>query len=86
MIRRPPTMISMTDADIQDVRDLVAQQKAAHETRQKVLLKMKKLSDASDPVAEDSTTATLFRQLTDKVREYDERHKRMGIPPGKSSS
>lgn len=85
MIRRPPTMIPMTDADIQDIRALVAQQKAAHETRQKVLLKMKKLTEVPDPVAEDST-ATLFRQLTDKVREHDERHKRLGIPPGKSSS
>ena len=86
MIRRPPTMIPMTDADIQEIRALVAQQKAAHETRQKALLKMKKLSEALDPVAEGSTTATLFRQLTDKVREHDERHRRLGIPPGKSSS
>lgn len=86
MIRRPPTMIPMTDADIQDVRALVAQQKAAHDARQKVLLKMKKLTELPDPVADDPTTATLFRQLTDKVREHDERHRRLGIPPGKSSS
>lgn len=79
-------MIPMTDADIQDVRALVTQQKAEHETRQKVLLKMKKLTELSDPVAEDPATATLFRQLTDKMREHDERHKRLGIPPGKSSS
>ncbi|KAG8213564.1 hypothetical protein J3R82DRAFT_10219 [Butyriboletus roseoflavus] len=86
MIRRPPTMIPMTDEDIQDVRALVAQQKAGHETRQKVLLRMKKLAELSDPIAEASATATLFRQLTDRAREQDERHKRLGIPPGKSSS
>ena len=79
-------MIPMTDADIQDVRALVAQQKSAHETRQKVLLKMKKLAALSDPVAQDAASATLFQQLTDKVREQDERHRRLGIPPGKSSS
>jgi len=87
MIRRPPTMIPMTDADIQDVRALVVQQKAAYETRQKVFLKtMKKLPDLSGSITEDLTTTTLFQQLTDKVREHDERHRRLGIPPGKGSS
>ena len=79
MIRRPPTVILMTDTDIQGVRVLVSQQNSAHELRQMVLFKMKKLRELSDPVADDSTTATL-RQLTDKVREHDERHKRLGIP------
>jgi biotin synthase-related radical SAM superfamily protein len=69
-------MIPMTDADIQAVR----------EARQKVLSKMRKLTELPVPVAEDATRATLFRQLTDKVREHDERHRRLGIPPRKSSS
>ena len=79
-------MVPVTEADIQDVRAFVAQLKAAHEARQKVLLEMKKPTELSDPVAEVATTATLFRQLTDKAREHDERHKRLGIPPGQSSS
>ena len=86
MIRRSPTMIPMTDADIQDVRDLVSKQKTLHETRQKVLLKMKKLTELPDPVAQETATASMFRQLTEKVREHDERHRRLGILPGKSSS
>ena len=79
-------MIPVTDADIEDIRTLVSQQKATHETRQKVLLKMKKLTEHPDPVAQDTVTTTMFRQLTDKVREHDERHRRLGIPPGRSSS
>ena len=40
----------------------------------------------SDPVAQDAATAMLFRQLTDKVREHDERHRWLGTSPGKPPS
>lgn len=76
----------MTDADIQDVRALVAQQKTKYQARLNMLLQMKKLTEHSDPVTEDSATGTFFRELTDKLRDHEERHRRLGIPPGKSSS
>lgn len=79
-------MIPMTDSDIQDVRALVAQQKSEYDARQKVLLRMKKLSELSNPILEAPAATTLFKQLTDKVREHDERHRRLGIPPGTNSS
>lgn len=81
-------MIPMTDADVQDVRALVAQHKAAHDVRQKLNSKLKSLAESLDPIGvpDQATTAALFRQLADKARERDERERRLGIPPGQRSS
>ncbi|KAF8557475.1 hypothetical protein OG21DRAFT_1505210 [Imleria badia] len=87
MIRRPPTMIPMTDADVQDIRALVARHKAANDVHQKALSKLKTLPESPDPiVVPEATTAALVRQLADRARERDERQRRMGIPPGQRSS
>ncbi|KAJ7091209.1 hypothetical protein C8R44DRAFT_891607 [Mycena epipterygia] len=41
MIRRTPTLISMSDLDVQDVRDVVAKQK----TDSALMLKMKRMAE-----------------------------------------
>ncbi|KAJ7076320.1 hypothetical protein B0H15DRAFT_864110 [Mycena belliarum] len=41
MIRRSPTLISMSDLDVQDVRDLLAKQK----TDSALMLKMKRMAE-----------------------------------------
>ncbi|KAF9219629.1 hypothetical protein BS17DRAFT_789091 [Gyrodon lividus] len=81
MIRRPPTMIPMNDADVQDIRELVAHQKAQYDQKQKTLLHMQKIAER--PLAEDDPAAMAFlRQLSDRAREREERNKRLGILPG----
>ncbi|KAF9231456.1 hypothetical protein BU15DRAFT_56107 [Melanogaster broomeanus] len=85
MLRRPPTMIPMSDADVQDIRELVAHQKSQYDQKQKTLLHMKKIAER--PFAEDDPAAMAFlKQMSDRAREREERNKRLGITPGQSSS
>ncbi|KAJ7187998.1 hypothetical protein C8R46DRAFT_1053309 [Mycena filopes] len=49
MIRRTPTLISMSDLDVQDVRDVIAKQK----TDAALMLKMKRMADNPTMDAED---------------------------------
>ncbi|KIJ67980.1 hypothetical protein HYDPIDRAFT_107538 [Hydnomerulius pinastri MD-312] len=78
-------MISMSDSDVQDIRELVAQQKAQYDQKQKTLLQMKKISER--PFTEDNPAAMAFlKQMSDRAREREERNKRLGIPPGQGSS
>ncbi|KAJ6499057.1 hypothetical protein C8R45DRAFT_102474 [Mycena sanguinolenta] len=66
MIRRTPTLISMSDLDVQDVRDVVAKQK----TDSALMLKMKRM--AENP-AMDNEDMEMLDQL--KAR-YGDREKR----------
>ncbi|KAG2119902.1 uncharacterized protein F5147DRAFT_767364 [Suillus discolor] len=73
MIRRTPTMIPMSDADVQEIRDLVADQKSRFEAKQKTLLAMKKV--AEHPIQpNDPETLPWFQLLV------AERNRRLGIP------
>ncbi|KAJ7346865.1 hypothetical protein DFH08DRAFT_869612 [Mycena albidolilacea] len=66
MIRRSPTLINMSDFDVQDVRDVVAKQK----TDSSLMLKMKRM--AENP-AMDNEDMEMLDQL--KAR-YGDREKR----------
>ncbi|KAF8210548.1 hypothetical protein K438DRAFT_1809883 [Mycena galopus ATCC 62051] len=66
MIRRTPTLINMSDLDVQDVRDVVAKQK----TDSSLMLKMKRM--AENP-AMDTEDMEMLDQL--KAR-YGDREKR----------
>lgn len=73
MIRRTPTMIPMSDADVQEIRDLVVDQKSRFEAKQKTLLAMKKV--AEHPIQpNDPETLPWFHLLV------AERNRRLGIP------
>ncbi|KAF7361677.1 hypothetical protein MVEN_00511200 [Mycena venus] len=69
MIRRTPTLINMSDLDVQDVRDVIAKQK----TDSALMLKMKRM--AENP-AMDNEDMEMLDQL--KAR-YGDREKRADV-------
>ncbi|KAH7929836.1 hypothetical protein BV22DRAFT_1029015 [Leucogyrophana mollusca] len=84
MIRRTPTMIPMSDSDVQDIRTLVAEQNARYEKKQKTLLQLKKVAERP-PHEDDLQSLMLIKQLeSEHVRE--EKHKRLGILPEQTAS
>ncbi|KIK09924.1 hypothetical protein K443DRAFT_671240 [Laccaria amethystina LaAM-08-1] len=65
MIRRNPTLIPMNDLDVQDIRDMVAKQKAD----QQLMQKMKRLVESPEILKEDfNLMAELRGSIKDKVR------------------
>lgn len=64
MIRRSPTLISMSDLDVQDVRDVLAKQK----TDSALMLKMKRM--AENP-AMDSEDMEMLDQLKARYGDRD---------------
>jgi len=84
MIRRTPTMIPMSDDDVQEIRERVAEQKAQFEAKQK---KMSALKKAVDEHNLNEHNMPMLKNILATTR--DERHKRLGIPgpgPGASGS
>jgi hypothetical protein len=80
MIRRNPTLIPMSDLDVQDVRDLVARQKADTHNQHKAMAKMKRM--AEKPL--DDEDIQLFAQLKDVVtglKALREKEARVGVTP-----
>ncbi|KAJ6500135.1 hypothetical protein C8R47DRAFT_1110576 [Mycena vitilis] len=71
MIRRSPTLINMSDLDVQDVRDVVAKQKVDSA----LMLKMKRMAENPALEAEDME---MIEQL--KAR-YADRPEKRGIRP-----
>jgi|ERR1700722_17708431 len=63
MIRRSPTLIPMTDVDVQDVRDLVAKQRADTQAHHKAMARMKRLAEKQV----DEEDVQWFAQLKDVV-------------------
>ncbi|ESK96570.1 hypothetical protein Moror_6790 [Moniliophthora roreri MCA 2997] len=76
MIRRTPTIIPMTDNDVQDVRDMVAQQKAEIAHEKEMAEKMKKLADVPDMQSEDFSMLEEMKQAKAKQQEKE---RRLGI-------
>ena len=77
MIRRTPTLIPMNDSDVEDVRILVAKQKADGDRKQRAMARMKEM--AGRPM--ENADERFLRQLKDVAQE-----KRLGIQKGGSSS
>ncbi|KAF7977733.1 hypothetical protein HWV62_2804 [Athelia sp. TMB] len=67
MIRREPTMIPMSDADVQDVRDLVATQTAEAQRNHRLIAQLKTVAAESTP-------------QKDQDKDRLERDRRLGIP------
>ncbi|KAK7005740.1 hypothetical protein R3P38DRAFT_3039340 [Favolaschia claudopus] len=74
MIRRDPTLINMSDLDVQDVREVIAKQK----TDSALMLKMKRM--AENP-GMDNEDLEMLEQLKAK---YSDKEKR--DPAGASTS
>jgi hypothetical protein len=78
MIRREPTLISMTDSDVQDVRDKVAKQKAEMASHQALISKMKRLADNPNMTNEDRE---VYEQMKKSLNERS-KAKRLGLDAG----
>ncbi|KAF8160799.1 hypothetical protein B0H34DRAFT_698113 [Crassisporium funariophilum] len=78
MIRRNPTMIPMSDLDVQDVRDMVAKQKSDLEKHQQLMVKMKRLAETSTMTKEDME---MFDHLKEAIARGSEKDKRLGLKP-----
>ncbi|KAG7098756.1 hypothetical protein E1B28_000665 [Marasmius oreades] len=76
MIRRPPTLIPMTDNDVQDVRDMVAQQRAEVAYEKEMAEKLKKLADTPEVQPDDFAMLEQLKQVRDK---QIEKEKRLGL-------
>jgi hypothetical protein len=75
MIRREPTLIPMTDLDVQDVRDMVAKQKAELANHQSLLSKMKRLAESPNLTKEDV-------EMFDRFKDGISKAKRLGLDSG----
>jgi hypothetical protein len=73
-------MIPMSDADVQDVRDLVATQIAEHDRKQQLMNQMKTLAERPMTDEEVPILMHVARQEKDRL----ERDRRLGIEPGTS--
>ena len=82
MIRRNPTLIPLSDLEIQDVRDVHNEQKAEREKQEELLSKVKMFSQNPELLREDpqmldyltkGTAATL------KDKKQDNKAKRLGL-------
>lgn len=82
-------MIPMSDSDVQEIRELVAEQKTLYEQKQKTLLQMKKVAERPFTI-DDPQAVAFLRMMSEREktreREKDERNKRLGIPPGQSQA
>lgn len=80
MIRREPTLIPMTDSDVQDVRDKVAKQKAEMASHQALISKMKRLADNPNMTNEDRE---VYEQMKKSLNERN-KAKRLGLDAGEN--
>lgn len=80
MIRRNPTLIQMNDNDVQDIRDMVAQQKAEIATRAADMVKLKNMANHSEALLkEDMDFMASLKVALDRVQDNKDREARLGI-------
>jgi len=86
MIRRNPTLIPLSDLEIQDVRDMYNEQKMEREKQEELLRKVKMFSQnpellKEDPQMLDNLTKGMAVTLKDKKQE--DKAKRLGLDESK---
>ncbi|KAH6914387.1 hypothetical protein BKA70DRAFT_1421165 [Coprinopsis sp. MPI-PUGE-AT-0042] len=81
MIRRNPTLIPMTDSDVQDVREMVAQQKEEEQKQQALVAQIKKLAEDTELASEDSEMQEELKALHAKHDSKAEQRRRLGMDP-----
>lgn len=82
MIRRNPTLIPMTDSDVQDVREMVAQQKEEEQKQQALVAQIKKLAEDTELSSEDSEMQEELKAAHAKHDAKAEQRRRLGLDPG----
>lgn len=81
MIRREPTMIPMSDSDVQDVRELVAEQVAVTQNMLKDM--MTRMENANSSTDEELPA---LMQAAQKEKDRVERERRLGMQTGTNAS
>lgn len=77
-------MIPMTDLDVQDVRDMVAKQKANAQKTHSLMLRLKRMSENPNMTEEDKQ---MFMDITSGLSALkDNKAKRLGLEPGQYRS
>ncbi|KAF8200671.1 hypothetical protein BJ912DRAFT_575207 [Pholiota molesta] len=79
MIRRNPTLIPMTDLDVQDVRNLVAKQKADSQKHQLLMVQFKRLSENTALSEEEKD---ILKDLTGVLTPFKIPNPQSGPEPG----
>lgn len=80
MIRRPPTLIRMSDLDVQDVRDLVAAQKRDSDTRNAFVSKIAQTYQGPPPGPErDKELLEHFQAASAWQAAKEDRERRLGL-------
>jgi len=82
MIRRAPTLIPMGDFDVQDVRDILAKQKAEAAQHQQLMLKIKRIAENPNMEKEDYEVMEQLKAAAAR----QEKAKRLGLHPESSKS
>jgi len=77
MIRRNPTLIPMSDGDVQDVRDMVAKELETLQNKKAIMQKVQSLAEGPG-MSEEGDEA--FRQLLS----FEMKANRLGPVPGTS--
>jgi hypothetical protein len=77
MIRRNPTLIPMSDYDVQDIRDMLAKQKGDALQQQQLLLRMKRIAENPTMQKEDLEIMEQFKAAAARY----EKAKRLGLEP-----
>ncbi|KAF9010528.1 hypothetical protein BDQ17DRAFT_1273079 [Cyathus striatus] len=72
MIRRSPTLIPMSDMDVQDIRDMVTNQKSNALGQQQLTTKMRRLAE-NPGMVKDDYDMLLHLNKTDKEKEKAQR-------------
>ena len=76
MIRRNPTLIPMSDNDVQDIRDIANKDKHDLTEEQSLAIKMKRMADNPNFTSEDEKMLESMRKWTE--REFAEKNVKPG--------
>lgn len=83
MIRRSPTLIQMSDLDVLDIREMVAQQRDDALRQQQVLAEVRR---AAENPATEKIQADLLEKYNAGEARLHERNKRLGLEPESPST
>jgi hypothetical protein len=82
MIRRNPTLVPMSDYDVQDIRDMLAKQKTDALHTQQFVLRMKRLAEKPTMQKEDLEMMEYFKEQYNALAARHEKARRLGLPVG----
>lgn len=85
MIRRDPTLIPMSDLEIQDIRDMYNKQKADREKHDELLRKIKLFSQNPELLKDDPQMLEYLNKMASgkqKEKKQEEKAKRLGLDKG----